>query len=288
MRHRLKMSNTIGATTTAQPTPGIVPGVGLHMLEAGSGPAVVFLHGLAAFKEIWWGTIMAIAPEFRAVALDWPGHGGSPLHTAYDLDTLAALAAQSCEALGITNATVIGHSMGGNVAARLALSRPDLVARLGLIDAALNKQHLNIPKFRDAPLLTERYFRLMGRLLHPVAVWGRRVPHAHRGGALQPLARRMHYAAHIPPQVLERYTLALWQASLGERLRDIQQPTLILTGERDPLVRPRQAHEAAALLPHAQLTIMRGALHNPMDDRPAAFHAAMLAWLRHVHAPTTA
>lgn len=257
-----------------------VPETGLWYLEAGMGPAVVLLHGWGAFKEIWWSTLRALSPHFRVVAFDWPGHGQSPVGDRFDLDHLAELAAASCVALGLDPIALVGHSMGGNVAARLALAQPTLVKRLALIDAALNSQYL-APRSRwyAHPRFGERGLHLGRRIMHPVARWGKNVPHDHPGGLVRPFARRMHYMVQIEPRVLHGYLQALWQASLGERIRQITQPTLVLTGARDPLVSPQQAEEAVKLIPMARLHVLPGALHNPMDEQPAAFHAALLEFL---------
>lgn len=269
------------------PTPGLVQATGLQYIEVGAGPAVVFLHGLAAFKEIWWGTLLAFAPSFRAVAFDWPRRGRLPATDASSLDGLAESIAQSCAELGLERVTVVGHSLGGNVAARLALMQPDLVERLVLVSAALDTKHLAPRSSLYAhPRYGQRMWHLSGRVLRPVARFGRRVPHNHKGGLLGPLMRRMHYAVDIEPLLLYDYARALWQSSLGERIRDIQQPTLVLTGARDPLVSPRQAREAAALMPNAELCILPGALHNPMDERPHAFQQALLSYLLPTTSPT--
>ncbi len=271
------MSNT--------PTSGILPTNNMPYLAAGAGPPVVLLHGLGAFKEIWWSTIVALSASFHAVAFDWPGHGSSPVPDDYDFDTFAELAAASCAALALGPITLVGHSMGGNIAARLAITHPEIVERLVLVAPALDARYLRQrPGKAGQPPYDERAFRLLGRLLWPVALYGRRVPHEHRGGLFRPAARRFHYASQMQPRVLHQYSLALWHSSLGEPLRTIKQPTLLLGGARDPLVSPQQLREAALLIPHAELQIVPGWLHNPMDERPAQFQSILLEYLQRDHA----
>ncbi|MBA3945836.1 MAG: alpha/beta fold hydrolase [Herpetosiphonaceae bacterium] len=270
------------------PTTGVLSTTNVHYLAAGVGPPVVLLHGLAAFKEIWWSTIVALSGSFHAVAFDWPGHGSSPVTDDYDFDAFAQLAAASCAALALGPITLVGHSMGGNIAVRLALTHPELVERLVLVAPALDARHLRQGRrHADRPPYDERAFRLLGRMLWPVALYGRRVPHNHRGGLFRPAARRFHYASRMQPRVLHQYSLALWRSSLGELLRTIKQPTLLLGGARDPLVAPQQLREAALLMPHAELRIVPGWLHNPMDERPAEFQAILLEYLQRTHAPAT-
>lgn len=264
-----------------RPTERIVPRLGLRYLEAGTGDAVVFLHGWAAFKEIWWGTLRAIAPRYHGYALEWPGHGGSPvIDDVRGLGDLAELAARSCAELGLRRITVVGHSMGGRVAALLALLRPDLVARLVLVDAALDpayiarygRRMLRLREIERSVALSRRLGRGLGRFIRPAA-------HDHAGGIVRPLLRRAYYSGLADPRALHHYVTALYEESLDQRLPDITQPTLVITGERDPLVLPHQAYRAAEAIPNARLAIIPRALHNPMDDRPALFYRALLEFL---------
>src|SRR5215218_7223382 len=116
---------------------GNVAQTGLHFLSAGKGEPVVLLHGWGGFKEMWWGTTPALSPSHRVIAFDWPGHGSSdPLETGLPvLYALADLALTRCAALSLCLVTLVGHFVGGNVVAWVAVTRPVLVARLAIIDA---------------------------------------------------------------------------------------------------------------------------------------------------------
>jgi pimeloyl-ACP methyl ester carboxylesterase len=263
------------------PQEGRVPRLGLRYLESGAGDPVLLLHGWAAFKEIWWGTLREIAPHYHGVALEWPGHGGSPpLDRANGLSDLADLAAESSAQLGLGRLTVVGHSMGGRVAALLALTRPDLVGRLVLVDAALDPAHIarygrRMLRLRDIELsvrVSQRLGRGLGRLIKPAT-------HDHPGGVIRPALRRAYYSGLADPRALHRYVRALYQESVDERLGEIPQPTLVITGERDQLVLPRQAYRAAEAIPNAELKVIPRAFHNPMDERPADFYRALLEFL---------
>lgn len=267
--------------TTWQPVEAALPELGVHYLEAGGGHPVVLLHGWAAFKEIWWGTLRALEPHYHGIAIEWPGHGRTPASQGITLLTdLADLVVRSCAALGLSEITVVGHSMGGRVAALLALLQPDLVRRLVLVDAALDPAHiafyarrmLELNAVQRSVVMSQRIGRGVGRLLQPA-------PHDHRGGFVRPYLRRAYYNGLADPQMLHSYATALYAESLDTRLPEIQQPTLVVSGEHDPLVLPRQARRAAELIPNAQLQIIPRALHTPMDDRPAAFYRVLLDFL---------
>lgn len=269
-----------------QPSESQIAALDMSYLEAGSGPDVLLLHGWAAFKEIWWGTLRAIEMRYHGVALEWPGHGSSaPRADIVELSHLADLAAQSATALGLRDLTVVGHSMGGRVAALLAINYPDLVSRLVLVDAALNPAYLAPYARQLRKLRAVRQSVLLSRVLGR-GVWALRpAPHDHPGGLVRPYLRRAYYNGMADPVVLHRYIDALYADSLEPQLSEIRQPTLVVSGARDPLVLPVQARKAAELIPNAELRLIRGALHNPMDDRPAAFYRVLLEFLDAQHAP---
>jgi pimeloyl-ACP methyl ester carboxylesterase len=277
------MSTANNTSERFRPHTGNVAQTGLHYLSAGKGEPVVLLHGWGGFKEMWWATMQALSPYHHVIAFDWPGHGSSvPLEAGLPvLDALTDLALASSAALGLRGVTLVGHSLGGNVAARVALARPDLVARLALIDAVVDPGHLPATSWLFAhPRIGERALRF-GRLISwPLSKLGSRIPHEHGGGFLRPLARRQSRVAQVEASVLFAFLAALREGSLADRLSEIVQPTLILAGERDPLVRPRQARDLAQEIPHAQLCLLRGAYHCPMDEQPAAFHRALIDFLR--------
>jgi pimeloyl-ACP methyl ester carboxylesterase len=170
--------------------------------------------------------------------------------------------------------------MGGRIAALLALLHPDLVARLVLVDAALDPAHiapfgkrmLDLRDIERTVVLSRLVGRGLGPLLRPAA-------HNHRGGFIRPFLRRSYYTGLADPHVLQQCAMGLFDESLDDRLAEIRQPTLVISGERDPLILPRQARRAAEAIPNARLQIIRRALHTPMDDRPAEFQRVLLDFL---------
>ena len=243
-----------------------------------AGDPVVFLHGWAAFKEIWWGTLRRISDSYPAVALEWPGHGSSTAVLEPTWVALVQLTVQAWAELDPRRVTLVGHSMGGNVAAHVALAHPDLVARLVLVDAALDARHIAGygRRFLDPAVLagTVRSSRQLS-----VALKRFQAGHDHRGGLVAPYLRRAHYNGLADDVALHGYLHSLYDTPLTERLPLIGQPTLVITGALDPLVRPRQARLAAAAIPNARLAVIPASLHTPMDDRPAAFARVLRRFL---------
>lgn len=262
--------------------------LGLSYLRAGSvGPPIVLLHGWGAFKELWWSTMLALSPAYQAYAPDFPGHGGSPMGDYDDMPRLATLIGNFCDMLGLTAITLVGHSMGGCVAVELALARPDLVAQLVLVDAAVDAKLM--PVYARTFLhpqvgwLGLRFSLAMGRIVAPL---GRRVPHLHGPGMLTPWLRRISYQTSHDPVAIYRILNSLFAAEVGERLGEIRQPTLVMSGQFDSLVPLEHSRRTVAAIPSARLVIIPAALHNPMDEQPAIFERELLTFLRQSATPS--
>jgi pimeloyl-ACP methyl ester carboxylesterase len=102
----------------------------------GEGPPVLLIHGFAAAID-WWDEIApALAKQHRVIRLDLIGHGGTAApRDGYSIERQAELAAAVLDKLGVDRVTVIGHSMGGEVAVALAARRPERINKLVLIDS---------------------------------------------------------------------------------------------------------------------------------------------------------
>ncbi|PPQ29221.1 acetoin dehydrogenase dihydrolipoyllysine-residue acetyltransferase subunit [Rhodopila globiformis] len=125
------------AEAEAGPRTVDIGGRSLRYLERGAGVPVVMLHGFGADLNTWMFTQPALADRHRTIALELPGHGGSTKDVgAGTLDALADAVEAALATLDIDRAHLIGHSMGGAVAAAVAARRPDRAATLTLIAPA--------------------------------------------------------------------------------------------------------------------------------------------------------
>ena len=117
---------------------GELDGLLIHYVEEGHGPATVLIHGLGGFAESWRHNIPELARHSRVIALDLPGFGcsGKP-RRQYTTAFLARGLDGLFSALGVEQVRLVGHSLGGAVAARYALDHPGRVERLALLGAAL-------------------------------------------------------------------------------------------------------------------------------------------------------
>lgn len=260
--------------------------LGLSYLTAGaSGPAIVFLHGWGAFKELWWSALRDLGRDYRCFAIDMPGHGESRIGRADRIEAIAELVAEFCRDLGLTTITLVGHSMGGSVAVELTLRHPELVQRLALIDAAVDAYRM--PAYTRTYLLPNagwaafRLSQAVGRAFRPL---GQRIPHEHGGGWIRPWLRRASYLATFDPEGLYRILRSLFATRADDRLQQIRVPVLVMTGQFDSLAPPAHARRLAAAIPGAQYVMIPASLHNPMDERPRAFTRALRRFLDNAQA----
>ena len=254
----------------------------VNVISLGHGPPIVFVHGLGGSWTNWLEQMPALAEDFRVVALDLPGFGASPMPASGDVsipayaDTLAAV----LDELGIDEATVVGNSMGGFIAAELALRHPGLVERLVLISAAgISSERINVAPFAVA-------FRMVAG----AAAWvGTRSEELTR----RPRARRALVSGIVRhPHRLEGPMVAelvrgsgkpgfvdalssLTGYAIKDRLADIRCPTLIVWGEKDRLVPPRDAPQFAAAIPGSRLERYADTGHMPQLERPEHFNGLL-------------
>jgi len=108
----------------------------LAYAEYGSGPPVILLHGLLGSKANMTGVARALASRFRAYVVDLRNHGDSFHHSTMSYGTMAADLGGFMDDLDLDGASIVGHSMGGKCAMQLALSFPERVDKLAVVDIA--------------------------------------------------------------------------------------------------------------------------------------------------------
>ncbi|MBC7952817.1 MAG: alpha/beta fold hydrolase [Rhodospirillaceae bacterium] len=130
----------------------------LNVIEAGQGKPLVIMHGLLGSSRNWGGIATKLGETYRVLALDMPNHGSSPWTEVMDYPYMAREVARFIEEHAGGRASVVGHSMGGKAAMALALSRPELVDKLVVVDIApVGYTHTFAPyikAMRAAPLAT--------------------------------------------------------------------------------------------------------------------------------------
>jgi esterase len=108
----------------------------LNTMIQGEGPPLVLLHGLFGAAKNLGVIARGLSSEARVISMDLRNHGESPHSTIMNFPAMASDVAETCASLGVTQARVVGHSMGGKTAMVLALMQPELVERLAVMDIA--------------------------------------------------------------------------------------------------------------------------------------------------------
>ena len=258
----------------------------LSILEAGTGPPVLALHGLGATKGSFLPTVVALADRFRVIAVDQPGFGDSdkPIGAAYDARFFADAAVDLMNALGLDRAHLIGNSLGGRVALEIGLRHPSRVERIGLLAPSLAWRRG--PSWRPLVRLTRPELGLVQLAPRPLveAIVQRMIPDAEEGWTaagvdefmrayLTPSGRAAFYAAarHV---VLEE---PHGEHGFWTRLETLRPEALFVWGRHDRLVPLAFARHVADTLPSARhLELDCG--HVPQIELPAQTHAALAAF----------
>jgi pimeloyl-ACP methyl ester carboxylesterase len=215
----------------------------------------MLIHGLAGSGR-WWGrNVEALAERFRTYTVDLAGFGGSRRFGRFRLEDAVAPLIAWMDASQIERASVVGHSLGGLVAARLAAEAPDRVDRLILVDAAFLTFEPGFAK------LALRLLRSFWSLPREIAL----------------LLTRDSLRAH--PLSLGFATFDLLGTDWRPMLSRIRAPTLVIWGEHDTLTPESIGRQIAANIPGDRLVFIPGAGHNAMLDRPDEFNAEVIAFL---------
>lgn len=223
---------------------------------AGDGPPVVLIHGLSWSSRWWSRNIEVLAQQFRVYVVDLVGFGNSRGLYPFALNEASVYLAQWMDLIGVKQAAVVGHSMGGFIAADLAADIPDRVTELVLVDAAVLPFDANyLRKLFD---LTQTVCCVPFNFL-PVLLLD-----AYRAG----------------PLTISKAAYELLTTDIRPKLAKIHAPTLVVWGEHDTLVPLALGKQLCRHIKDVcELMIIKGAGHNPMWDRPEAFNRTVINFL---------
>lgn len=263
-------------------------GVSTAVLEGGDGPPIVLLHGPGEFGAKWMRVIPHLVTSHRVVAPDLPAHGASEVPDGpLDADRVLAWLAELIDRTCPSPPTLVGHVLGGAIAARFAADRGDRLSRLVLVDTLGLGRFLPAPRFaltmvgflaRPTEGSYNRFMRQcsfdldglreqMGERWDPFVSYNldlARAPSAKAAGRLM----REVGVPRIPPEDLARIAV----------------PTTLIWGRHDRANRPRIA-EAAAARYGWPLRVIDDCADDPPRDQPEAFLEALRETENHAGPP---
>jgi pimeloyl-ACP methyl ester carboxylesterase len=268
-------------------------GLPIEYLTAGEGPPLILLHGVADSAYTWQWVIPALARTHRVYAPSLPGFGNSAKPDVdYTPAFFTTFVSKFMNTLNLERASVVGNSLGGLIAMRLALAQPMRVSSLGIVDSA--------GLGRDITLLM-RLLTLPG-IGRMVTIWNKTaigawqwaflvsaLLFAHPTDAPKTWVRELSWMARLPGYLDATVATVRGGGTLkGQRedeilldlLPSLTMPTLVVWGDRDRVVPVRHAYAAMENLPNGYLSLFPDCGHLPHIERAEQFAKVLQRFLR--------
>lgn len=265
-----------------------IEGHRIFYIVKGEGNPLILIHGFGAGLWVWEHQVDILSRFYRVFALDLIGHGYSDRPKIdYTAETYIHFLKGFMDILGIEKATLIGNSMGGGIAWAMAISFPERVERLVLIDSVppdvlkqgRNDSFKTLVALKRIPFLP--YLIIAGRSKRSIR-WV--------------LEECLYEIERLTPDIVARqYRLlnirgtthvlssTLHHAEEAMRLKDslslIEHPTLVLWGEKDQIFPPSVGESLHQAIPGSIFHIIRGSGHIPMWETPEEVNQAVLSFL---------
>jgi pimeloyl-ACP methyl ester carboxylesterase len=258
-----------------------LPGARVNYVEIGEGDPILFIHGISGGWQNWLENLPHCGATHRAIALDLPGFGTSPMpEWEVGMPAYGRLVHDFCEKLELVGTTLVGNSMGGFIAVEAATAEPQRFRRLVLVSAAGIINTWN-PEARATA--TAYAWSKLGGTVADRGHWIVSHPRS-RQLALAPFFR---YPGKLRPELLAEQMAggrcpgfgdalkSLVAHDIRERLATIEMPTLIVWGLSDRVIPVAAGISYHRRIPHSRLEIFERTGHLPQLERPARFNALL-------------
>jgi pimeloyl-ACP methyl ester carboxylesterase len=267
-----------------------VNGERVAYLDVGQGRPVILIHGFGGSMWQWEHQQQPLSVEFRLITPDLIGSGLSTKpEIEYRPEQMLEYFIGFMDALRIRQATLVGNSMGAGLAIGMALTYPDRVGQLVLIDGlpANVRERLTSPSIKRAlDTAAPSWLASFGNwLFGGVMIESVLKEIVHDPALLTPAViersnRNRQRPGVIPPLMTVRGTLPLWESGFAKRIGDIRHPTLILWGEEDQVFPLPAGEELHRSIKGSALVRIPNAGHIPQWERPDLANRAMIEFLR--------
>jgi len=234
---------------------------------------LVFIHGLGCDHRAWLYQVPAFCGRFPVISIDLRNHGASTkVYADFEVADMARDVARLLRALGVEAAHIVGLSLGGMIALRLAIDHPVVVSCLVLADtlagAPTGLEHVG----RDALAFIENNAMADVARVRITNAFSPHVEPAVRSYFIDQVAQN-DKAAYV------RAARAGFRFDVRDRLSDVKKRTLVVVGAEDVVTPPLLSEELASGISGAKLAKIPGAGHISNVEKPDAFNAAVLEFL---------
>ena len=263
-------------------------GLNVRYVEAGDGPVVVLLHGLADSLLSWYCNVDALADAgYRVIAPDLPGSGDSdkPDHLEYDPDSAAEFVYDFTQELHVERFSLVGSSAGGLISGLFALEHPEMVEKMALVGSggfgrrvSWLLRAVSVPVLGDIvyqPWVNEK-MGITKRLFHrPPAILEELLPEMNRMRQL-PGAR-----AAVLRGIRSSITLrGIRKAGyIMDRLKTSDVPLMTVWGAEDRIIPVRHAEDVRRELPASIVEVIPECGHWPQMEKPSVFNSMLIDFL---------
>lgn len=244
----------------------------LHYESIGRGQPIILLHGWINSWDVWREVMIALAKtgKFRVYALDFWGFGDSAKvsgtqNTAFHIDSYVEMVRQFMDSLGIQQAPIFGHSMGGTVALQVSLTYPTRVEKVVVVGSPIIGSSLNpvlqLAGYGSVAKLVWRYPILLHSIMRVL------------------LAKDSKKVRGMIFRDVQRTTIESFFRSIGDlretdltkKLPTLDLPTLGIFGLKDNIVSPSNAQLLQDGVKMSQISMLTRSRHFPMTDEPGIF-----------------
>jgi pimeloyl-ACP methyl ester carboxylesterase len=264
-------------------------GVNLHYVEAGKGPALLFLHGLGGSWRDWSANIPAFAATHQVMAIDFPGFGESDKpEVKYSIEWFTDIVESFFREKQLKRVNVIGHSMGALVALDLAARLNSRVGKLVVMDVvgvgdksqfisyAMTKKIMG-PETRWESF--EKFLQEEFRAMVDSFIKDQKPKTAREFFESVP-KNPFTGNPFLPMTPNVQLTASILDFDIRPKLAAIRQPTLILWGGKDPVAPPQDASFLYKEIRHATLILFPNSGHSPMREHPPLFNQELRKFLQ--------
>lgn len=266
-------------------------GMQVHIRDTGprDDPApIVLLHGMASSLHTWEGWQASLQTTRRVISVDLPGFGltGPSPQGEYHIDAYVRFVLRMLDSMGVKRVVLVGNALGGEVAWQTAMLAPDRVRKLVLIDSdgyPQSSMSMSMPlAFQIASM---RSWRWVAERIFPHYVVESSV-HSVFGDPSKVTPEKVQRYFELNLRVGNRRALfqrmdqAQWGAS-AHMIRRVQQPTLVLWGQKDGMVAPANGPQFCKDIPHCTLVTFPDLGHIPQEEDPTRTLNAARAFLAH-------